>query len=561
MLEVINELRKIKEMHGEEVFINEFPLSSGYHIKISNKPIQDKDILKVDRAFKADSEDLQKHYNWFRSRAFFNSLLNNDANKCVAGTKKKILSVVPSSIVFKSQSLSLDEFESYIFRYLEELDAYAKGKVDIQYYHSIFINKTRELKLFIQNCPELKIKNGDNLYLYIDEDIEIYKASYELYLNKRLFLSENTCIKVDDNVLGILSYSMSLNKSKKPTLSNNRINISFDTAEYFNLISKLGYRINYILNKYSTEQKYNIKFKDREIQIIEKYIEIQKRITISDYFIIRNDSDAVNEPKEISNYELLELIDSNFTKGALKGAIKQEIKQDKEALGNYIKYANVIFSDMSIIQIFITYNEIFHEYFYNNNEVEIINPLENLLKKIFEYNIVNSSNRKILCDKFDLLLNIMIALTNSRKEKYLNMAIDIKNIKNKLLEFKRQRCIDINDDESFYFIAAQLLQYLTSLNESANKSYQDAYEYYNLKNMEQIKRKIIDKYTKYSYKLPLHSNSFVNLVYQNVLGYSIEKRQVKNITKSNHWYYYNAGLIGENIFYLSVKKEVGNEDE
>ena len=141
------------------------------------------------------------------------------------------------------------------------------------------------------------------------------------------------------------------------------------------------------------------------------------------------------------------------------------------------------------------------------------------------------------------------------------MASDIKNIKTKLLEFKNNNHIEINDDESFYFIAAQLLQYLSSLSEAENKSYQDAFEYYNIRNMEQLKRNLIDKYTKYSYKLPSYSNSFVNLVYQNVLGYGIEQKQPKNITKSKNWYYYNAGLVGENIFYIKKEKKVGNVNE
>lgn len=562
MLELINEIKKIRAEYGEQVFIDNMNLNSGYYLKLTDKNITESDFFRINGKFESDDPADIAQYNWFKIRAYYNCLLNNTANKCVAGakTKKKILSVVPFALTFKFQNLFLNDFDTYIKSYLEEIKAYADGELDELYYYSIFLDKIKELRLLLKYNENLKLKDTDSLFLYLDEDVQLYKDFYNIYLKRRLFLSEDTCINIDGDKLGLLSYSMSLNKPKKPTLSSTTINISFEDAEAINLISKLNYKINNILNEYS-EQKYNLQFSNRDIKQYDKYLDLQNKYYYNDYFILRErNNENVPEPKYITKYELMSIIDSNFSHGALNNSFKADIKQDVEALNNYIKFANKTFSDTTIVQQFINHKDVFYEYFYRDANIEIATSLENLLKLIYEYNYVNKYSRSVLCSKFDMILNIMIYVSQ-KKEKYENMASNIKQIQNDLIACKNNNVIEITSDESFYYIAGQILQYLSSLSESQDKNYHDIFEYYNLKNIKQIKRKIIEKYSKYGYKLPTYSEAFINLAYQEVLAYNLNNKNIKNLAKSELWYYYNAGLVGQNIFYIKKDKKVGNRNE
>lgn len=569
MLEIINEIKKIQDIYGDQEFIDSFSLNNGTYIKITNKPICEEDIFYVNnKKIDLSVEETREKYNWFKERAFYNTLLNNSSNKCVAGSKtvKSILSVVPESLIFKGKNLNLDRMESNIKFFLEELNAYASDTLDIPYFYNLYIDKLNELRAIVKENEDLKIKPEENIYLYLDTDLDAYKKSYQLYLEKRLFLSEKSVITVNEQRLGILSYSMALNSSNKPTLASNYINVPFEIAEMFNIISKLGYKINAILNKHSTNgQKVNIIFNsDRKIISVERFLERPAR-EFHDYFILQEENkEDKPQVRKITAFELVPIVDEIFTRGALVNSLKQDIRSSGSALSDYLKYTGKTFTDESIVQEFVTNRDSFYEYFYRGGKTDITLPLEHTLKKIFEYNLCNIKSRKLLCTKFDYLINILI-YTSRGKEKYYKMAESIKKIQENLLESKKNNVIEINTDEEFYFLAGQLLHYLSSLSEAEDKSYQDAFEYNNLRNMQQIKRTLISKHAKYGYKLPRYSEAFINQVYQEIIEYKAECVDKKNISKSHLWYYFNAGLVGKNIFYTKIEekeeKKEGIENE
>ena len=47
MLELINEIKKIRAEYGEQVFIDNMNLNSGYYLKLTDKNITESDFFRI----------------------------------------------------------------------------------------------------------------------------------------------------------------------------------------------------------------------------------------------------------------------------------------------------------------------------------------------------------------------------------------------------------------------------------------------------------------------------------------------------------------------------------
>ena len=93
---------------------------------------------------------------------------------------------------------------------------------------------------------------------------------------------------------------------------------------------------------------------------------------------------------------------------------------------------------------------------------------------------------------------------------------------------------------------------MSSKSRSANKTGLLIQDVFKLRDFDEIKNKLIEKYGKYLYLLSFHEKSYINIVYNSLITYKIDENVRLNEDK-NYKYYYQAGLIGKNIFFTKLE--------
>lgn len=546
MKDILEKFREIQEKEGEDFFINNCNLIPGIYVKIyRDKVIQEEDVFtytnKTDIIAEADK------YNWFRKRFFYNMMINMVQNKGLSNCGKQFSSVTPHSLCFKYAIFSKNsnqQINEFISGYFNELaNKYSFDESKVEEYSILFKKRLDQVKEIFKD-----IKNEERIFLMLDEDVLEFKRSYELYLKERIYLGKKTYFDVDGERYGVTQFSTTLD-SKKPILSCNTLRkfnyvFSIDELLLINNIIKVTPLINDILK--DRDQIYDIVIDDGSIKNYEVYSKNNNKYPFWLYSIIS--SEEPNEIPEVSyktHMEVCVYIDSVIANGIVGKAISNNLSKQSD-ISSYYKFVDNIYSNNRISQKVVTNKDTFKEYFEKNSEIDICKDLETLLKLIYEYKL-NKNYYEELRVIFDGIVSVMVYVTD--KEMYKNMAKNIKEIREGLKEARNLEELEIRSDEEFFYLSGQVLQYLSSLSKSKDKSYRDINDYNNVKEIRDIKNKIIDKYDQYSHSISMYSLSFINLAYQAIMIYNIENKKIDKLKKSELWYYYHAGLVGNNIFF------------
>lgn len=547
MRDILEKFREIQEKEGEDFFINNCNLLPGTYIKIyKDKPIQEEDVFvytnKTDIIAEADK------YDWFRKRLFYNMMINMDQNKGISQCGKQFSSVTPYSLCFRYVIYSKHneaKINNFINGYFNELsNKYSFDQSKVEEFSELFINKLREVKEMFKEVSE-----GERILLMLDVDVSEYKESYELYLKERICLGEKTYLDIDGERYGVTQFSTTLD-SNKPILSSNTVRqfhyvLSIEDLILLNNIVKVTPLINDVLN--NSDQTYDIVFDGGSISNYEIYAKNNK-----EYIFYKHSILSSEEPNEIpetphkTHKEVGEYIDGVIANGIIGRATSRNLSTQKD-ISDYYKFADRLYSDNRIPQKVVTNKNCFKEYFEKNSEIEIGKDLEALLKMIYEYKLNHDYKYTDLRLIFDAIVNVMAYVTN--KERYKNMAKNIKEIRENLKEARNLEVLEIKSDEEFYYLSGQVLQYLSSLSKSKDKTYRDINDYNKVKKASEIKNKMIDKYDQYSHSISMYSLAFINLAYQAIMVYNIEGKKIDKLKGSELWYYYHAGLVGNNIFF------------
>lgn len=561
MKDIIELISIIQEKHGEDIWINSYEPPVGYYFKINKDNTIDFSEYKT----KSQKEEFQqnKDYDFYKTRMFYEGMLMFIANKAIDTSNKKIHSVTSNAIIFKYEHLN--SLYKYLDKHFKVITENYRNDLETD-------NLVIEFLEYVNNVKELlpsKIKDTDRIIILKDEPFENYKDDYYKYLLDKVFVDNKTKLTVDNVDYGLFTVGVTINP-KKPLLSIN---------PYSSKMKKCSYRISkedciLLSNAFKLDYSELEKLLQTENPFV-KFI-YSGTGEIIDYdmnFKLNNDRKKIcnhisileseyNSPTTKTSYidreELLKLLDisSNFLFSKLLTINNGDYKKILKDSPNMKIYSNLL-SNKNILNY----------YFKENGDIDISDILEKILYGFMEDNVLTNkdihSDDKPLCfykerNNMDLLFTIINYLREDGE--YFNMSENIKVIWDKLLESKSKNYLEINSDEEFLFLSGQILTYLSGKSKASSRNGLLIQDVFNVKDFDEIKSKLIDKYSKYLYLLSLHEKSYVNLVYTALLGYEMDTNTKLNSNKT-YKYYYQSGLIGKNIFYTKIENEIIEEEK
>lgn len=540
--------------------ISDFELSKGIYVKYENiDDIKDDNILIID-----NKEDLVKNelYDWFRYRNFYDGLLFNSANKCLE-TKKRILSVNAHGFIVKYSSiLKNDEvpFEESVYNHFKKLKEINDDlNIDVEVESETYFNLIRKI---YEKYKDIIDKNIDIKLVFYKANAteDNFKDSYMKYLDKYLF--SNT-IKVNEETLGANPFQNTYN-TKKPTLCpvNGIRELPFVVTKEEALgtvyLSKMSYKqLNLLINT-SLDLDYDISWGDKgKLNSFNQILTTKDKIKFEEYNFLNN-FECTKELKIYSQRSIINKLDKkNLFNGVIEDILFKPINSSKD-ISNIAKKHSKNITDISVIQKILSNKDLLKRYSLNT-KIDITNVLESICKDIYVYRLRQCEELGDLNNLSYTLTDIINILANIHKKgDFNNMPSKINELLNKFNSQITNESIEIETLEEFYFLAGQAIRYLIGQKESSNQK-SNILGNALVRNSSSIKDELVKAYQRYSHALSAYSLAPINLVYQGLLLFEEEKSK-KNID-NKLWYYYQAGLVGKNLFYVKRKDMEGNNNE
>lgn len=562
MIEIINIVKKIIDEHGMESFINSYELDYGLYVKVCDKELTEDDLYLVSN--NSDTSSSIDTYNYFRKRAFFEGMLNSDSNKAVLQKgilNKKIHSVTPYSMFFKYDNIDLFSSPELIEEHFNIISSFSQREINAQEISKKFFNKIIELKKIIGD-KNIKLGKSERILLFIDVSEDLYRESYSDYVKVYGFGKDNNPVEVNGELYGLPCLGVNLNSDKPILTSSDLRKIPYQISSYdstiLSYISKIRKSLNKILNTYITECSYDIHLDKYEVIRLDKNIEIKSKKPYYDFKLLSADTIYTVESMK-SHKDVLSIIEGALTYGTIGTAIYRNYSTNSE-MSDYFKSCLKKINNNNILQQIIIDRDIFKHYFNGNDDVDISKSIEKILKAIYEYRCNEEGSTNVipfqsLNRKLDTIFSVMTYI--SGKEKYRDMAIELDNMINKFINDKKNGEVSIDNDAEFYFMAGQIIRYLAYQSEKSSKK-NDLMGNFMLQSRDKIKDHIINMYELYSHKISLYAESYVNLLYQQLMIYGLGEKEVKN---KDNWYYYQAGIAGKNILFQKNDKNINNVEE
>lgn len=608
MIEIFEDFKKKYKEFGEQFIFDNYKLPRGIYIKVNADLSIDYDNI-VQVVKKDDIVGSGENIDWFKSRCLISQPIT--LNKIIDTSEKKYYSINPFSLIFKRENLPdrTDHFGRNTIKKLLAIGTDFKGltadelqpnklnnilshaktdeekeralyirkliyKVTIeQHFNKIlgnekvesnekekdfcnrFLNYTIEHgEDFVNIAKANKLKNGDWLFIFADMPVKAYEKYYNIYMEDKIFLNNHYNTTIDGAIYGPLNYSNTLNPDKPMLLMRSTnfqvpFRLSYDDAILFHKMK--------LLNMMDSD-KYYIKRKD--LNTITTFDVIPSRhsnLTFHDYKILQveyKDIPIEGEAKtRLNRMDIEKEFNENFCAGKLADLYKideaGDIKSPREAFLKKI-------DDKRIISILINTRDIYEKYFRNEYDFDISKSAERYMDLIFNYKFKHSDNilnRNLIDNKKLSVLwdkkTSMIAFLSQRKE-YINMPRTIQQLFeisiDKLSRWK-DGLFSIEDDELFYFLCGQAAAYIMSKSRTSNKCGRLLDPFRDARNVFQLKEALRKKNRTYSFALNL--NTPFDRVYQAIMNY-IPKTEYASYNK----HIVEAGLIGNNVFYMKIKK-------
>ncbi|MGX9757526.1 hypothetical protein ACWYRQ_14700 [Clostridioides difficile] len=556
MQEVINRLKKLKEAYGDDILIKHAIVPKGCYYKIK----KDGSIV----SFINDDEknfQLNEEYPFFKQRIFYERMIN--ANKCLnqeRGLGKKIHSVTPYALIFKIETFNNLLFSDFLYSHFKKMKEDYNNSLNIEETITHFEACFDTIE---EDCGTFNSKTPDKIFIFLDEDLELYKEAYNSYVSKKCFISEDTKVVVDGQIYGIPHFSINLNKGK-PTLSNNPYNDFLfrltleDSMLLLSLLKIKNSSINELLNndkifnelELELEIGNNANDKSNEIVSIEmkadysnKCLDFEESIILQSMFSNEN---IIN--LNIDRKNLLKKIDEalQIKNGVNNMTLEKALSLKKD---NYNDFINRL-GNLDLAQSIISNKDLLTYYFIEDKDISINKEIEKIVFYMYLEGIknekdLNKSSLERIRKKIDFMISILMTLY--KEGGYKEMPSNLKKIWDKLISAKKGKEYEyeIESDEEFFFVSAQLLYWINTTGTFSSKTNDYIQNILSLRDSNQLKEKMIDGYETYLHNIPL-GNNFANRLYSKLLLYK-ESQNIK--IKGIYKYYFHSGLFGENINY------------
>ncbi|OZI12919.1 hypothetical protein CEW92_04070 [Bacillaceae bacterium SAS-127] len=619
--DLVRKFTKVVEEHPR-ILLDNYELKEGLYVKLSLHDPLAIETLVIDKKDQTVTEN-QRLLRWFRQVDSLSSVLNDDMNKCVDIPKKKIhntnflsLFVKKDYLFGKDDKQEIGEAREHFLSFLNEnipksdnrlFELYpitAKKKDERQQqeaqreiyftesypelmkYLSSEDRKAHQQKVLrfwenhfdtvIENVRELvsEYKVSNYIKLFFDVEIENYDKEYELYILPRIFNVNTFNRLIDDEIVGLPAYDVSMN-AKKPFFELKTMKTTVPTR------TALEEAIS-IKQLYQWLQRQG-KFKEITLPFHEIFgsgtgDEKARNVAKGAYYLSLDKNGSIQyfdntpfEPREnwmltidnilnIQEKQNDSLITKSYPVLVGKGEVRKLINQ--LFFGNYMpnnlldteapKPKENIFT-VEMISVYVMNRQALFDFLVKDTDKTIRPFLQKYSQQLIENQLLKTTkglNFRKVADAFLLRLALLKEI-NDREG--MELADQIKEVYSSLKEklATRGELIACENDEEFFFLAGQVGYYLLSQSEVAkiNKNFGIAEPIIKARNPQVLKNKIADLFDTYKHAINFEYVAFKNALSM-VQGYETSaKLEGKNKNMLL------AGLLANNIFYQKAENQ------
>jgi CRISPR-associated protein Csh1 len=556
--ELLDIFKTVNSRYGDECFIGKYEIFFGYYIKI-DKSSQIVEVMNYNKKTKAELKET-KTYEWFRERDFYSTWINS--NKAVNGSKKKIQSINCYSMFLKREHLS--DKSNDIFEYLNkhfiglaELIKDEEDNIKAGTQYDILVKAQQSINDY---AIENNIKDGEQIKIFLEEDIENYKHMAKYYYeDNRIFLSSNLIECRDKKTYGIPNFSASYDVKKtfiKPSFTKMPALISNKDAYLLEKLKKILPMGSYYLTDLLKKMKLNDIIEELDNERFDIFIEIKMDNGIpilTNYEIIeklnRNHiyyeqnictaktiMDVIINEKETNMKDIRIQFDNIFCEGKLYILCFG----DKKSIYD-IKGLNKDFKTLAV-----TYRNDLINYFYKNQDLNIYN----VIKKLTDISIIKS-----LTDNLDFKVRQKIEYSISLKTLFrkedINLVMQTKEIIEEFNKKLKKDSATIESDDEYYYILGQVTYYLSYQSKSNQKTGKLYHSLLQIKTNLRLKEQLVKTYEKYCYSIFIHTNYKINKAISFIMSHEPKDNFITMKNKNM----FILGLTTNNCLFEDKKKE------
>lgn len=544
--EVLDTFNKIYNEFGERLLFNSISLNGTYFLIDTNSNHK---IFKFDR--KSEKNDM---YNFFASREYYSTLM--EMNKPIDSSKQihscNYLAFFIKKNVFDSKKNKIMESINIYYETLKYPNLkYKNNKLDI--YEELVkeignsdIEKIDKIKNYIEKNLFLLYEyanledDNDYIKIFFDAELKEYEKENRRYVIPNLFSKVEFNVNVNGIIKGVPGNNINYNP-KKPYLetktrkSKRTFYLTIKEAliqkkcyDYLYNLANQGYRNIYISKDFIKPLKYSL----LDIPFQGYFLRITKgkrEVEIENFDIISN----LNNSRSFILYNHVKKI---FEKELFEYEVNLSSKDIFEMI-NYItnyKLFNILFDDEISIEN-VSYQNI-----------------KTLKEKVYNVFFIGIEKKEILVIILFKILQEIILKTYTKSVYTLNL---IKSLREeKMVDLKKIESIifnasDIENDKEYAFLLGQFLYYLESLKNRnlPNKSNEQLSNVLKSKTDNDLRKKVLDLFTKYSSKIK-PNNTRVRNIYSGIIKYKKENSVLSTIFLED----LVLGYLSENIVYKRI---------
>ena len=601
--DLLNTFKKYFE--DDKVVVDTYELAEGYYYVFDDSNKFEK--LQVSKNGEIDNYELEKY---IKIRDFYSRYMDSnkalDTNykeeigKNIYSMMKKICSNNIYTLFFKNKSVlglcnkdsqkdavPLEVFQNGIKKYYQSLMNLGNSKKEEilvkEKYKQEEINKNTErmIKLFRKVYEDLKDEDMPKetwIKIFMKKDIEEYIRVANIYINVKLFNTNDSNVEFNNIVYGANNYNYGLNSKKtylelKATPYKIGSYISIDNIKILNKMYIWLY--NNSSNKNILKLPLDWNFygtpKDEETILnkntyLLKVIGNNGRASIVDYRYISNYNTKIREftckdflgKEQAIVFNTENIYELNWYTNNIWFAENEKSTRNyiRDSYYDYdLKVSKSMLSNCKK-EILREYKDLFIELFEQEDEFNFMNKIDKMAIEIVENMYIDNlkQNKKYTYNPRKAF-NLWIAYKEYFNKEGVDEGMKINNLQEQCQKIVKEEG-KIETDEQYYFLAGQVAYYL--LNQSkAEKLTQDVTEpFVKANTVKKLKLELEFLYQKYSYDIYLKFPKFNNILSQLLLQEPEGKiKDNKDILL--------AGLLSSNLFYEKQEKlnNGGNENE
>ena len=386
----------------------------------------------------------------------------------------------------------------------------------------------------MQIINDNSLKSGTYIKLFADVPEENYEAEYLRYIIPKIYNNNSFNIDIDEVIFGLSNSNMGLN-SKKPYLEHKTTNFKVPFRITTEQALNIYYMFKWLENQYDTEGKAitagYLQNEDHDGYVLSRgiknrsdahllHVEKGKYAIIDDYDFVPSYESNLNF--HLHNYLCLDKFES------MKITQLSELEQ---------KVDELLFKGQMRINYF-TKDTIKPKEWFNKDQIEIL-----LLSRDAFFNYFKKGDPTAFRRMFDSIsakmiklmagneirqpaftLNLRLSMLDYLKiEGREEMGKTIYEIREKLTDdliTKEVEALECNNDDTYYFIAGQVTNFLLSQSKAQRITYRLGFDLLNARTVSKFKSMLTVIFLKYGYDLAINSKTRFNKMFYALNSYT-----------------------------------------